>query len=232
MCATSMSRSTSSRRSGCATRSLPQNSRLPSRVGFDSRRRATGRGEEREAEHPQHRRHPSRHSWRCADERQPRDAIRRLERECDRPQPAHRVPRDVDRIELERVEDLAQEHDRVVEDVDAVVVERVGQPVPRAIDGEYAVPAGERLEDRHPLECCVPAAVDEQERRPVAELEHLGLTLRPGRRAEPVSRARTWASSAACASSACRVCASSGLVGALRTVAAVMPRPPPARGSP
>ena len=189
-------------------------------------------GEEREAEHPQHHRHPSRHSWRCADEREPRDAVRRLQRECDRPQPAHRVPRDVDRIELERVEDLAQEHDRVLEDVDAVVVERVSQPVPRAIDGEDTVPAGECLQDGDPLECGVPAAVDEQKRRPVAELQHLGLTLRPGHASNPrLGRVL-------CEQRRLRSLGLSGELvdrpraGALRTVAVVMPRPPPARGSP
>ena len=140
-----MSSSASSRRSGCATRSLPQNSRLPSCVGFDSRRRATGRARSGR---------PNTHNIigtrRVTPGGAPTSAsretrVRRLQRECDRPQPAHRVPRDVDRIELERVEDLTQEHDRVLEDVDAVVVERVSKPMPRAVDGEDAVPTGQRL---------------------------------------------------------------------------------------
>jgi hypothetical protein len=46
-----------------------------------------------------------------------------------------------------------------------------------AVDREHAPSLGERR-DRHPLERAISTAVDEQQRRPGSEFEHLGFALR------------------------------------------------------
>jgi hypothetical protein len=108
-----------------------------------------------------------------------RDAARGVEGQRQRQEAAEGVGHDVHRVEVERIEHVAEERAAVIEEFHATVIERVGQPVTRAIDGEHAVMARQRREDRHPVERAVQPAVDQQQGRAGAELQELGLALRP-----------------------------------------------------
>ena len=135
--------------------------------------------DERESDRKHQEGRPSRDPDRRADEREARDAARRVDREGDGQERAHRVGDHVDRRKLERVDDVTQERPTVVEQIDATVVERIGQAVARPVDGEDAVLLRESREDRHHLECAAQPTVDVQKRRARAELEELCLALRP-----------------------------------------------------
>ena len=77
---------------------------------------ADERQAEREPEHPRRR---ARQPRRGADEREPLDAVGRLERERRRPETADRAPGELRPLHAERMEDVGQEGGRVREDADA-----------------------------------------------------------------------------------------------------------------
>ena len=101
--------------------------------------------DERKPERKQLARHLTLVPGRSADERETRDPARRVDRERDGPERAHRVGHHIDGRQLERIQDVAQERPGVVEQIDAVVVERIGEPVTRPIDREDAVVFRERF---------------------------------------------------------------------------------------
>ena len=140
--------------------------------------------DERESDRKHQEGRPAHDPERRADERKPRHAAGSVEREGDGQQPAHRVGDHIDGRELEPIDDVPQERPAVVEQVDAAIVERIGQSVTRPVDGEYAVVLRESREDRHHLVCAAQPAVDVQKRRPGAQLEELGLALRPANPAD------------------------------------------------
>ena len=112
------------------------------------------------------------------------NAVRRVDREDDGPEPAHRVRGDVCRRQPESVEDVPEERAGDREHVCGRVVEGVSQSVARHVDREDPVVPGELRKDRHPHAGVAHRAVDEEQRGPCPEFKHLGLSLRPRQSAD------------------------------------------------
>ena len=135
---------------------------------------------------------------------EPPDAPGLVEREDGAHEAADRAAREVDRVELEAVQDVAHEGRRNRREIRRLVVERIRQPVAGQVDGQHAVSARERRQDRRPEGGVVERAVDEHERRAVSELEHPGLALRPPQAARARARCAIRSSTASCAASILR----------------------------
>jgi len=104
-----------------------------------------------------------------------RDAIWLLKRESGGPQPAKRVRHEFNRSQVKRIQDIAQEDARMVKRINAGVIERVRQSMAGEVNDEGAALTSERWEDWRPTEATGKTTMHQQERRPSAKLQRLGL---------------------------------------------------------